>query len=141
MAILLNDSIKVQGGKPVEDKRLNNGTPWESVEQVNQNILPTDRYISLEVLIGDRIYWYKGGVADYDLVEKEMPPMMPPINAVIKVTVDTPSSTKDKIGITTAGNYVPQEGDVLSVEFKKGQTANNVTLNIDNSGEKKIVIG
>ncbi|WP_172918072.1 hypothetical protein [Capnocytophaga canis] len=60
---------------------------------------------------------------------------------VIKVTVDTVKNISVKVGTTTAGNYVPQEGDELSVEFKKGQTANNVTLNIDNSGEKKIVIG
>ncbi|WP_042010123.1 hypothetical protein, partial [Capnocytophaga canis] len=61
--------------------------------------------------------------------------------SVIKVTVDTVRNISVKVGTTTAGNYVPQEGDELSVEFKKGQTANNVTLNIDNSGEKKIVIG
>ncbi|WP_212895421.1 hypothetical protein, partial [Capnocytophaga canis] len=60
---------------------------------------------------------------------------------VIKVTVDTVKNISVKVGTTTAGNYVPQEGDELLVEFKKGQTANNVTLNIDNSGEKKIVIG
>ncbi|ATA75215.1 hypothetical protein [Capnocytophaga sp. H2931] len=61
--------------------------------------------------------------------------------SVIKVTVDTARTISVKVGTTTAGNYVPKEGDELSVEFKKGQTANNVTLNIDNSGEKKIVIG
>ncbi|MFJ1491537.1 hypothetical protein [Capnocytophaga canis] len=141
MAILLNDSIKVQGGKPVEDKRLNNGTPWESVEQVNQNILPTDRYISLEVLIGDRIYWYKGGVADSDLVEKEMPPMMPPIKEVIKVTVNTARATRDKVGTTTAGNYVPQAGDELLVEFTEGTYVSNPTLSIDGGEAKLIKLG
>ncbi|WP_172919452.1 hypothetical protein [Capnocytophaga canis] len=58
--------------------------------------------------------------------------------SVIKVTVDTASHLKDKIGTTTAGNYVPQEGDELVVDFTNGTWVNNVTLNIDGSGVKNV---
>lgn len=71
MSIKLNDSIRVEGGKPVEDKRLNNGMPWESVEQVNASIPITDRYLSLEVLIGNTLYWYRDSTEDYGLVVRD----------------------------------------------------------------------
>lgn len=137
MAILLNDSIKVQGGKPVEDKRLNNGVPYTSVDQVNSLIIPTDRYISLEVLINDKIYWYKDGIEDQNLVEKLEGSQS---KDLIRVVVDTPSATRDKVGTTTAGNYVPQKGDELIVDFTNGTWVNSPTLNIDGSGTKNIIL-
>ncbi|MFJ1490941.1 hypothetical protein [Capnocytophaga canis] len=60
--------------------------------------------------------------------------------SVIKVTVDTPSATKDKIGTTTSGNYVPKEGDELVVDFIEGTWVNSPTLNIDGSGAKNIML-
>ncbi|MFJ1492146.1 hypothetical protein [Capnocytophaga canis] len=59
---------------------------------------------------------------------------------IIKVTVDTPSATKDKIGTTTSGNYVPKEGDELVVEFTEGTWVNSPTLDIDGSGAKNIML-
>lgn len=70
MAIQLNDSIKVNGGKPVEDKRLNNGIPYTSISQVNSLISKTNRYPSLEVLVNDIIHWYSGGIEDNNLIPK-----------------------------------------------------------------------
>ena len=75
MSIKLNDSIRVQGGKPVEDKRLNNGVVYNSVIQANTLIAKTDRYLTLEVAIkiggATFIYWYKEGIEDSDLVPKQ----------------------------------------------------------------------
>lgn len=76
MSIKLNDSIRVQGGKPVEDKRLNNGVVYNSVLQANTLIAKTDRYPTLEVAIKNgedptSIYWYKEGIEDSDLVLKQ----------------------------------------------------------------------
>ena len=75
MAIILNDSIRVQGGKPVEDKRLNNGVVYNSVIQANTLIAKTDRYPTLEVAIkiggATFIYWYKEGIENSDLVLKQ----------------------------------------------------------------------
>lgn len=75
MSIKLNDSIRVQGGKPVEDKRLNNGVVYTSVTQANALIAKTDRYPTLEVAIkiggATFIYWYKDGVENSDLVLKQ----------------------------------------------------------------------
>lgn len=68
MAIPLNDNIRVKGGKPLDDKRMNNGVPYVSVEEVNSKILIGDRSLSLEVFVVDRIYWYHEGINDADLV-------------------------------------------------------------------------
>ena len=103
MAILLNDSIKVQGGKPLEDKKLNNGVPYTSTKEVNSLIIPTDRYISLEVLVNDKIYWYKSGISNEDLVEKNESP----------ITSDVPNDNKDYV--RSNGNWkempLPLKGD------------------------------
>ena len=75
MSIKLNDSIRVQGGKPVEDKRLNNGVVYNYVLQANTLIAKTDRYPTLEVAIKTGgvtfIYWYKEGIENSDLVLKQ----------------------------------------------------------------------
>lgn len=76
MAITLNDNIRANIAKPLEDKRMNNGVPYTSVAQANSLLNPVvDRYESLEVVIGTpsnwSIYWYKGGTADPDLILKE----------------------------------------------------------------------
>lgn len=76
MAIILNDNIKANIAKPLEDKRMNNGVPYTDVAQANSLLNPVvDRYESLEVVIGTpsnwSIYWYKDGVADSDLVLKQ----------------------------------------------------------------------
>ena len=75
MSIKLNDSIRVQGGKPVEDKRLNNGVVYDSINQANTLINKTDRYPTLEVAIkiggATFIYWYKEGIENSDLVLKQ----------------------------------------------------------------------
>lgn len=76
MAIILNDNIRANIAKPLEDKRMNNGVPYTSVAQANSLLNPVvDRYESLEVVIGTpsnwSIYWYKNGKADTDLILKE----------------------------------------------------------------------
>lgn len=75
MSIKLNDSIRVQGGKPVEDKRLNNGVVYNSVLQANTLIAKTDRYPTLEVAVKTggvtSIHWYKEGIENSDLVLKQ----------------------------------------------------------------------
>ena len=76
MAIGLNDSIRTKVAKPVEDKRMNNGIPYTSTIEANLLLDKiTERYVSLEVAIGTpvnwKIYWYKNGVEDVDLVEKQ----------------------------------------------------------------------
>lgn len=60
---------------------------------------------------------------------------------VIKVTVESSSSTRDKIGTTLNEDYVPQFGDLLHIDFVAGTNGNLNTLNIDGSGEFPIRSG
>ena len=75
MAIILNDNIKVNAGKPSESKYLNGTTAYVSVAAVNSAIPITERYIGLTVLVitgGTNVeYWYQEGVDDGDLEEKK----------------------------------------------------------------------
>lgn len=76
MAIILNDNIRVNAGKPVNAKYLSTGnTAYTSVAAVNAAITLPERHIGLTVLMymsGMNIeYWYKEGVADGNLVEKK----------------------------------------------------------------------
>lgn len=74
MAIKLNDSVRVQGAKPVEDKMLNNGVPYSSVAQAKNTIAKTDRYQSLTVIVNNGTsneeWWWKDGVEDINLISK-----------------------------------------------------------------------
>ncbi len=64
-----------------------------------------------------------------------------PGGSEIEVTVSSTQGTVAKVGTTSAGNYTPTVGDKLLVTFTNGQTANNITLNIDGSGAIQIRLG
>ena len=71
MATTLNDNIYVSGQKHVDGKRLRpNDTPWTSAEEVILSIEVGDRAESQEFYIVDKLWWFKGGVEDENLVEK-----------------------------------------------------------------------
>jgi hypothetical protein len=76
MAIILNDNIRINAGKPVNAKYLSSGnTAYVSVAAVNAAISIPERHIGLTVLINtgssNTEYWYYAGVADIDLIEKK----------------------------------------------------------------------
>ena len=60
--------------------------------------------------------------------------------SITEVTVSTAYWTAAKVGTTTAGNYTPSVWDLLLVNFVYWNTANSVTLDIDNSWAKNIKI-
>ncbi|WP_374440648.1 hypothetical protein [Epilithonimonas sp.] len=74
MAIPVNDGIRVEGPKPAEDKRLNNGIRYTSVAQANALVIKSDRYLTLEVIIEtggiSNVYWWKDSIEDTGLVLK-----------------------------------------------------------------------
>lgn len=71
MAIILNDNIRINAGKPADAKYLSSAnTPYASVAAVNTAITVPERHIGLTVNIMGVEYWYKDGVADIDLVLK-----------------------------------------------------------------------
>jgi len=71
MAINLNDNIAVLGAKPTDARYLDNLTPYADVNAVNTAIAANKRYTGLTVNVGGVEYWYKDGILDGNLVQKE----------------------------------------------------------------------
>ena len=76
MAIILNDNIKINAGKPSESKYLSSGnTAYVSVTDAYTSIPIAERYVGLTVLIDTGTtnveYWWKENVQNADLVEKK----------------------------------------------------------------------
>ena len=106
MSIKLNDSIRVQGAKPVEDKSLNNGAPYISVAQVTSLIAKTDRYPGLSVVINDgdnKEYWFKDGIEDVDLILKGAEP-----STDSDTVARTINFTLEDLGVATESEITPQ---------------------------------
>jgi len=71
MAIILNDNIRVNAGKPVDTKYLNTGnTTYISTTEVNNTIAIPERHIGLTVNVNGVEYWYKDNVFDVNLEPK-----------------------------------------------------------------------
>ena len=69
--IKLNDNIKLKAGKPLDSKYLSSGnTAYSTASVVNTQIPISERYVGLTVLVNNVEYWYKNGVANSNLVEK-----------------------------------------------------------------------
>lgn len=72
MAIPLNDSVRIQGNKPADDKYLKNGSRYANEAEVKSSIIPTDRVIGQLVVVTkngkSELQWFKDGVEDADLV-------------------------------------------------------------------------
>jgi len=78
MAIILNDNIKINAGKPSESRYLSTGnTAYISVAQANLQLPIPIRYTGLTVNILGVEYWYNGGVADINLIEKKYDSIIP----------------------------------------------------------------
>ncbi|MFA5207157.1 MAG: hypothetical protein WC428_00505 [Candidatus Paceibacterota bacterium] len=78
MAIILNDNIKINAGKPSESRYLSTGnTAYISVAQANLQLPIPIRYSGLTVNILGIEYWYNGGVADINLIEKKYDSIIP----------------------------------------------------------------
>ena len=70
MAIIINDNLAVNAGKPIDSKYLNISTPWISTGATNAGIPLSYRYTGLTVNINGEEYWYKNGVANANLILK-----------------------------------------------------------------------
>ena len=71
MAIILNDNLKINAGKPIDSRYLTTGnTVYASTGATNSAIPVPLRYTGLTVNILGTEYWYKTGVADINLVQK-----------------------------------------------------------------------
>jgi len=72
MAIIINDNLAINVGKPVDSKYMNIATPWTSVLDANTNIPLSYRYLGLTVNVNNVEYWYQNSLADVGLVIKSL---------------------------------------------------------------------
>jgi hypothetical protein len=73
MAIQTIDNFNVVAKKPTDSRYTDpSGTPWASTGAVTTGINSNQRYVGLTVAIGTPAveWWFKGGIADGNLVEK-----------------------------------------------------------------------
>lgn len=71
MAIIINDNIQVNAGKPVENKYLNElNASYTGTSQVTSTISIPERYIGLTVNVNNNEYWFATGVTNSDLILK-----------------------------------------------------------------------
>jgi hypothetical protein len=68
MAIILNDNLKINVGKPVDSKYLNGLVPYADTSEVLSVIPIAERYIGLTVNVDNEEYWFKDDLTT--LVEK-----------------------------------------------------------------------
>jgi len=74
MSIKLGDNIEITGPQPNDARYLNVNVPWASTGETNAALLGGVggvRYTGLTVNIAGTEYWYKNGIEDADLIEKE----------------------------------------------------------------------
>lgn len=82
MAIILNDNIRINAGKPADAKYLSTGnTAYASIAAVNAAITVPERHKGLTVLIASGTssmeFWYLNGVTDSDLIQKKYDSVIP----------------------------------------------------------------
>jgi hypothetical protein len=120
MALILNDNIKVNAGKPVESKNLNGVVPYTTVAEVNASVPMGERHIGLTVNINNVEYWYRFGVTAADLVKK---------------TSDTEVPSESFItGATNIGYFSGQTGvQALNLHFLYHPPYNGDALSLYNN--------
>jgi hypothetical protein len=82
MAIIINDNLAVNVGKPIDSKYLDITTkPWASISAANAGIPLSYRYSGLTILIQSGVtnveYWYLNGITNTDLVQKKFATIIP----------------------------------------------------------------
>ena len=78
MAIILNDNLQINAGKPIDSRYLTTGnTAYVSTGATNSAIPVPLRYTGLTVNILGTEYWYKTGVADINLIQKKYDTVLP----------------------------------------------------------------
>lgn len=69
MSKSLNDNFKISAGKPVDSKYLNtSNAPYTGTSQVLSQIPLGERHVGLLVNVNNVEYWFKGGVANGNLL-------------------------------------------------------------------------
>jgi hypothetical protein len=78
MAIILNDNLQINAGKPIDSRYLTTGnTVYVSTGATNSAIPVPLRYTGLTVNVLGTEYWYKTGVADINLIQKKYDTVLP----------------------------------------------------------------
>jgi hypothetical protein len=125
MAIILNDNLQINAGKPIDSRYLTTGnTAYVSTGATNSAIPVPLRYAGLTVNILGTEYWYKTGVADINLIQKKYDTVLPTGSFVTGATnigyftgltgIQTLGITVDSTLSGTTG-YLTYEGDYSSL--------------------------
>src|ERR1035437_3850373 len=78
MAIILNDNLKINAGKPIDSRYLTTGnTVYSSTGATNSAIPVPLRYTGLTVNVLGTEYWYKTGVSNINLIQKKYDTVLP----------------------------------------------------------------
>jgi hypothetical protein len=122
MAIILNDNLKINAGKPIDSRYLTTGnTIYISTTAVNAAIPTPLRYTGLTVNILGNEYWYKNGVSGTSLVLK-VPTGGTAANAITGATnigFFSGQTSIQTLAISTSsgiiGNYLDYSGNYSSL--------------------------
>ena len=123
MAIILNDNLKINAGKPIDSRYLTTGnTIYTSTGATNSAIPIPLRYTGLTVNILGTEYWYKTGVADINLIQKIYNSIIPIGNFITGATnigFFSGHTSIQTLNITTSsgiiGNYLDYTGSYSSL--------------------------
>ena len=142
MAIVINDNLAVNVGKPVDSKYLNGQIAWISTACANTNIPSTYRYPGLTVNINNDEYWYKNGLGDPDLILKQSGAVIPGtfisgatnglnvINGIVRLGGTITSSTTLTLTGTSAlifaDNRTVKVGIQYAGDYSSGFTTNSL---------------
>ena len=130
MAIILNDNLQINTGKPVDLKYLTStNIPYSAVTAVNNAISVSYRYSGLTVNILGEEYWYKNGITDGDLIPKSLGGGGTASGERIqKHIIQANSFTLGEVVGWSGGTYVPAiadgtfDGEVFGIVSESGTT-------------------
>lgn len=142
MAIIINDNLAVNVGKPVDSKYLSGQTAWISTACANANIPFSYRYPGLTVNVNNDEYWYKTGLNDPDLILKQYIAIIPSgfvsgatnglnvVNGIVRlggtITGSTTLTLTGTSALIISDNRVAKVGIVYAGDYSSGFTNNSL---------------
>lgn len=107
MSVTLNDSIQNNSPKSLDNKYLNLGLSiYPDTTTVNSVILSAYRSRGLTVNIGGAEYWYRDGIADVNLIPKNITSVVSPLSLDASTNVLSISQANNSVpGYLTSGDW------------------------------------
>lgn len=135
MAIILNDNLKINAGKPVDIKYLaSTNQPYESTSAVLSAIPQALRYVGLTVNVNNIEYWFYNGVADGNLVIKDSGVASTGLTTAVNGLTKVGSSVK--LGGTLTGSTIitDSRGTPVGIQYGGDYSANYTARSLVDAG-------